>query len=191
MAAPALRLLGALGAALAAALLWLPGAADARSHARPCAGAGLRPGAASPGAIDAATLCLIDRIRAASRLAPLRPNRELASVASGQVLEMIRLDYFADVRPGGQTPLALVDATGYPASAATVAIGQNIAWGTGRYMTPAGIVAAWMSSPPHRAIILDSTYRDAGVAATPALPWVVGQGRVGATYAMEFGLRQR
>jgi uncharacterized protein YkwD len=58
-------------------------------------------------------------------------------------------------------------------------------------VTPAGIVAAWMASPPHRAIILDRTYRDAGVAATPALPSVVGQGRVGATYAMEFGLRQR
>ena len=33
-------------------------------------------------------------------------------------------------------------------------VGENIAWGTGRYATPAGIVKLWMNSPEHKHIIL-------------------------------------
>ena len=33
-------------------------------------------------------------------------------------------------------------------------VGENIAWGTGRYGTPEGIVSLWMHSPTHRKIIL-------------------------------------
>ena len=104
---------------------------------------------------------------------------------------MVRWDYFADVRPSGQTPLSLVGVTRYPAHTAGIAVGQNIAWGTGAYATPEHIVAEWMASPPHRAIILTGYYRDAGVAARPALPGVLRAGRSGATYAMEFGARSR
>ncbi len=35
-----------------------------------------------------------------------------------------------------------------------VTIGENIAWGTGSFGTPNGIVSQWMHSPPHRRIIL-------------------------------------
>jgi hypothetical protein len=37
--------------------------------------------------------------------------------------------------------------------------------------------------------MLTGEYRDAGIAATPAVPAVVGEGRAGATYAIEFGVR--
>ena len=33
-------------------------------------------------------------------------------------------------------------------------VGENIAWGTGRYATPQGLVKLWMQSPTHRHIIL-------------------------------------
>jgi uncharacterized protein YkwD len=33
-------------------------------------------------------------------------------------------------------------------------VGENIAWGTGSYATPQGIVGLWMRSPAHRRIIL-------------------------------------
>ena len=33
-------------------------------------------------------------------------------------------------------------------------IGEDIAWGTGSYGTPEGIVSQWMHSAPHRRIIL-------------------------------------
>jgi uncharacterized protein YkwD len=156
----------------------------------PCPGADLRPSASNTPAIDAATLCLIDQVRAVHGLTALRSNRELGTVATSQVANMVRWNYFADVGPTGQTPLSLVVVTRYPAHAADFAVGQNIAWGTGSDTTPASIVAAWMASPPHREIILSAQFRDAAVAVKPAVPSVLDVGHEGATYAMEFGVRR-
>jgi uncharacterized protein YkwD len=155
-----------------------------------CSGERLRPTPANAATVDQATLCLIDRIRAAHHLRALRPNSQLLGVAGSQVSSMISRDYFADVRPSGQTPLSLIAVTAYPAHAADIAVGQNIAWGVGPYSTARRIVAEWMRSPPHRANILSGVYRDAGVAVKPAVPGVLRAGRHGATYAMEFGVRR-
>jgi uncharacterized protein YkwD len=153
------------------------------------AATGAEPTPSNREADEVATLCLINRIRAAHHLPALRDNRQLASVADSQVTSMVARDWFSDVRPGGITPLALVGSTSYPARAATIAVGQNIAWGTGSFSTPAHIVSEWMASPPHRAIILTRQYRDAGVSIEPAVPGVLHAGHAGATYAMEFGRR--
>lgn len=168
------------------------GSEQARSAAAgsPCPGESMLPSAANVGAVDAATLCLINRLRSAHGVRSLRANRELRHVASSQVDTMVRRDYFADDRPTGQTPLSLVAITRYPAHTAGFAVGQNIAWGTGLFSSPEHIVAEWMASPPHRAVILTSKYRDGGVAVEPALPGVLQKGSAGATYAMEFGVRK-
>jgi uncharacterized protein YkwD len=42
-------------------------------------------------------------------------------------------------------------------------VGENIAWGTGSYGTPAGIVGMWMHSPAHRHIILMPTLHRVGL----------------------------
>jgi uncharacterized protein YkwD len=154
-----------------------------------CADAHLRPTARNGRAVETAILCIVDEIRASTHLAPLHANRALGTVASSQVTTMVRWDYFGDVRPTGQTPMSLVAVTPYPAHAADVSVGQNIAWGTGGDTTPERIVASWMASPPHRANILSAAYRDAGVGVTPALPGVLHAGRHGAIYAFEFGVR--
>jgi uncharacterized protein YkwD len=164
-------------------------ARTAGAGSSPCPGENLNPTGANVRAVDAATLCLINRLRNVRGVGPLRANRELRRVASSQVVEMVRRDYFADVRPTGQTPLSLVAITRYPAHAAEFAVGQNIAWGTGSDTTPVHIVEEWMASPPHREIMLSGEYRDAGVAVTPAVPTVLGAGGHGATYAIEFGVR--
>jgi uncharacterized protein YkwD len=176
-------LLSALSCSVAAAE---PRASAAASS---CSGATLRPTGTDDATVDAATLCLVNGVRASYRLHPLRANRQLAKVATSQVATMIRWDYFADVRPTGQTPMSLVGVTRYPAHSAGFAVGQNIAWGTSSFASPEHIVAEWMASPPHRAIILTAAYRDAGVAVTPAVPGVVRAGQSGGTYAMEFGVR--
>ena len=181
-------------AALCAAIFGAQGfAADTEATASTkrtsCRGADLTPTASDSTAIGASTLCLVDRIRAAWHLAPVRANSALRALAASQVRNMVRWDYFADVRPTGQTPLSLVAATTYRARSSSVSVAQNIAWGTGPLATPARIVAAWMASPPHRRLILTGYFRDAGVAAIPAVPWRLGHGRYGATYAIEFGTR--
>ena len=186
-------MLMAAGTTCAGALLQPPRAAaraiSMARVARACPGSTVRPAGTDAAAVEQATLCMVNRIRANHHLPALRANSTLDAVAGSQVSSMVRLDYFADVRPSGQTPMALVSSTPY-AHSAYVSIGQNIAWGTGGQADASSIVLAWMNSPPHRRIILTSQYRDAGVAVTPSVPAVVGAGSSGATYAMEFGVRK-
>ncbi len=173
-------LLGASGTLAPAASLGTPAS---------CPGVALRPNARDAASVAAATLCLIDRIRAAHHLRPLQSNRALGRVAASQLSSMLSKDYFADVRPSGQTPMSLVAATGYRAHAAGFSVGETLAWGTGPYATPTHIVAEWMASPPHRELILAGDFRDAGVAVTAAVPSVLARGKCGATYAIELGVR--
>jgi len=156
-----------------------------------CAGASLRPRAGDLAAVDAATLCLVNRLRRSHGLGALRANRELAQAAAGKASGMVRADYFADVGPSGRTAMSLVAATGYRARAARVAVGQNLAWGTGSEATPARIVAQWLASPPHRRVMLSGEYRDAGVGVIAASPAVVHAGGRGATYVLELAARRR
>jgi uncharacterized protein YkwD len=44
-----------------------------------------------------------------------------------------------------------------------VTIGENIAWGSGSFGTPEGIVTQWMNSPPHRRIILTAGLHRVGL----------------------------
>jgi uncharacterized protein YkwD len=154
-----------------------------------CAGAYLRPNASDLAAVDAATLCLVNWMRAAHDARALRANGELDDVAASQIESMLSGDYFADVSPSGQTAMSVVAGTPYPAHAASFAIGQNLAWGSGEDVTPAHIVAEWMASPPHRTIMLSGEYRDAGVAVAPSAPALLDAPSPDATYAFEFGVR--
>jgi uncharacterized protein YkwD len=170
-------------------------AAAVRRHSTPCRiaeeSANLAPSAANARIVDAATLCLINQARRAHGLRALRFNRALQSVAVGQATDMVRGDYFGDNSPSGQTPLVRILASHYPprATSASLLTAQNIGWGTGPNATPSGIVRAWMESPPHRRIILTAAYRDAGVGVAAGVPSVLERGRLGATYAVEFGAR--
>jgi uncharacterized protein YkwD len=169
-----------------------PDTALAKTASPTCAGANLFPTLANAATAAAATLCLIDQIRAVYHLCPLRTNHELQTAAGAQAYDMVSQDYFSHVSPSGQTPTTRVAATRYPAHSRRVSTAQNIGWGTGHYATPASMVAAWMQSPPHRAIILTSEYRDAGVGVAIPVPSVVEEeGQSGATYAVEFGMRAR
>jgi uncharacterized protein YkwD len=164
-------------------------AAVARAASASCPGANLHPGRRNAPAVHAATVCLIDRVRAVYHLRPLRSNRYLQGVATRQVKDMVRWNYFADDRPSGLTPSALIASTGYAARARSLSTGQNIGWATGADTTPASMVSAWMSSPPHRAIMLARHFLDIGVGVTAVLPSVLERGRRGATYAVEFAAR--
>jgi len=179
------------GAAVAVACLCAGAIGTAaRAAWSPCQDANLSPNAANAGRVDAATLCLIDRLRAAYHLRPLRANGELRRLATRQVNDMVSWNYFADDRPPGLTPLALIASTRYRSHAKSLSVGQNIGWGTGPYATAASMVAGWMASPGHREIILTGEYREAGVGVAPALPPLLGQELGGATYAIEFAARR-
>lgn len=185
-------------AALLVALLALvfaapSGAAGLRAatSAAACPGAHTTPNARNAALVDAATLCLMNQLRTARGMHPLRENTALARIASGQASDMVRGHYFADQSLSGKSPLARVMASGYVAHPSGVRLltAQNIGWGTGPNATPAGIVRAWMLSPPHRRIMLTPAYRDAGVGAAASVPSGIGSRWLGGTYAVEFGKR--
>ena len=150
-----------------------------RRRPRSCAYANLRPTATDTALVDTATLCLIDQLRAAYRLRPLRANRELQAVAGEQATRMVRDDYFGDDSPSGQTPGTLIAALPYGAHASSLATAQNLGWGTRSAATPAGMVTAWMHSPPHREVILTGAFREVGVGVSPAVPSILGHGAAG------------
>jgi len=165
--------------------------AHASSSAPACAGEDSSPNGHNDALIDSATLCLMNEIRAAHQLPALRFNASLGRIASGQARDMVRGHYFGDQSISGRSPLSRILASGYVAHQAKLHLhaAQNIGWGTGHTATPAGIVQAWMESPPHRAIILTATYRDAGVGVSPSVPSGFSGQWHGGTYAAEFGTR--
>ncbi len=155
----------------------------ARSHGHgPCRGAALRPGRADMALVTRSTLCLIDRVRRAHHLRPLRMSGPLRHIASGQSADMTIGHYFGDASLSGQSPLQRILASGYRGGArGSLSIGQNIAWATGGQARPAAIVHTWMASPPHRQILLSAAYRMIGVGIHAGTP---SAGAGGATYTI-------
>jgi uncharacterized protein YkwD len=178
-----------VAAALPAPASALASSTKTKTKQHSCAYANLQPTRTNTANVDRATLCLIDQLRAAYRLRPLHSNRELQAIAGEQATGMVRHDYFGDDSPSGQTSATLIAALPYGAHASRLATGQNLGWGTRSAATPAGIVTAWMHSPPHREVILAGAFRDVGVGVSPAVPSILGHGARGATYAVEFAGR--
>ena len=61
----------------------------------------------------------------------------------------------------------------------------------GRVVDARAIVAAWLDSPPHRAIVLSPTWRDAGIGVlyAPSAPETFG-GAEAFVVTADFGLRE-
>jgi uncharacterized protein YkwD len=157
-------------------------------HAR-CAHAQLKPTARNLKLIRAATLCLINRVRAAHGERPLRGNRRLRRAAQAHSASMAFGDYFEHYGPRGQSPLSRIRAAGYISSSRVgYEVGENIAWGTLWEATPRAIVAGWMASPGHRANILNPHFRETGIGVSPHPPAALAHGQAGAIYTQDFGV---
>ena len=171
----------------------LPGSCNKHTSAsnahRACVNTRLRPSPTNTALIRGATLCLINRERAAHGERALRPNRRLRRAAQAHSVSMAFGDYFEHDGPSGQTPLTRLRDAGYISSSRVgYEVGENIAWGTLYLATPRAIVAAWMASPGHRANILDARYRETGIGVSPHPPASLAHGQPGAIYTQDFGV---
>ena len=166
------------GAALAA-LLAVPANALASSH---CRDANANPNTTSLKRIDRATLCLLNQQRRAHGLRPLRQNHDLSLASLRHARNMAVHDYFAHGDFVGR-----IRAAHYLKRTHGWMLGENIAWGSWEYATPASIVDGWMHSPPHRANILNGRFREIGIGVTRGAP--AGGVDRAATYATDFGTR--
>jgi len=93
--------------------------------------------------------CEINQQRVRAGLNPLAANRRLARAANRHARDMARHNYFSHVSLSGKSPLRRVRAAGWRRG-----VGEALAWGCGPQASPAAIVAAWLNSASHRAIIL-------------------------------------
>src|SRR5688572_28114384 len=133
-------------AALAAALLVVPAAAPSTALAA-CKNSHAHPAETSPATIRNATLCLLNRRRAANDRRKLRTNRRLAKAAVAHARDMVRRDYFAHTAPGGVSFVDRIMRQDYVGPDQGWALGENLAWGSHGLASPRAIVRSWMQSP--------------------------------------------
>jgi uncharacterized protein YkwD len=130
------------------------------------------------------TLQLLNTERAAHALPALRFNARLTQAAEAYSCDMVARHFFEHVSPSGERLQDRVAATGWLRHRPGWALGETLGWGTGQLATPASIVAAWMKSPPHRAIVLRRRYHAVGIGIAIGTPF---QQADGATFTADFG----
>jgi uncharacterized protein YkwD len=179
LAAAAAVLAAALGAAAStnAATAARSGAAGGCSNASAAAADVPAP------AVGSAVRCLVNLQRARHRRAPLTASERLRAAATAHSADMVARGFFDHVSPSGSTLTDRARRAGY----AGRTLGEDIGWGTYDLGTPAAIVAAWMKSPPHRAIILSGRFREIGVGVAIGTP--AGRSEQGAVYTLDLGRR--
>jgi hypothetical protein len=161
--------------------------AAATDHA--CPDGGLMPSTFDIEGVRAATLCLVNRERAAHREPPLRVNAELQRAAQAHTESMAFGDYVEHMGPSGDTPLSRARRAGYMSGPHSgFEMGENIAWGTGSRATPDEIVASWMASSGHRANILNPHFRDTAIGVSSHPPVSYSGGRSGGIYTEDFAV---
>jgi uncharacterized protein YkwD len=158
------------------------GVAAPDAEAQGCRGARSAPGANAP----SVTLCVINAQRRARGLPSLAANARLARAAQRHARDMVLRGYFSHVSQTGQSFADRLRRVNYARGCAWSG-GETLAWGSGSSASPASRVAAWLRSPPHRAIILSPSFREAGIGIAAGSPGNPGSG---ATYAAEFGRRR-
>jgi len=186
------RLCSRIVALVVAASVALPaaaGASPAKSSTAACAAARTDVVAATIAKASSATLCLLNRERAARDLRPLKLDRRLSSAALAHSRDMVRKGYFDHNSRDGRTPFQRMLATRYVPKGASWTLGENIGWGTLTLAQPAEVVKAWMKSPGHRANILNPQFKEIGIGIAVGVPLddpsLQDQG--GATYTTDFG----
>lgn len=188
LSVPPRRRVAAIAAPLLIAIAALVVAAPSHAASPPCAATTVAAGQAPAATVGQAVRCLVNAQRTARGLPPLRPNRRLRLAAEAHGADMVSHRFFAHVSTFSGAVTDRARRAGYLAGTQDWALGEDIAWGEGELSTPESIVTAWMNSPPHRAVILDRDFRDAGVGVTAGVP--VGDGALpGATFVLDVGAR--
>ena len=97
---------------------------------------------------ESRVLALLNDIRKDHGLSKLQASVALRNAARSHSADMLKRGYFEHDGPNESFDKRIRRFLKSPL------VGENIAWGTGRYGSPEGIVSLWMHSPTHRKIIL-------------------------------------
>lgn len=94
-------------------------------------------------AVAVRLLALINQKRVARGEVPLRDDPQLDAIALGHSQDMLERGYFAHDGPTGHTFAMRVARLHRRLDA------ENLAWGTGNYAKPVGLMNLWLGSPEH------------------------------------------
>ncbi len=100
---------------------------------------------------------LTNKQRQEKGLSVLVENEALNKAAKLKAENMFAENYWAHFAPSGKTPWDFILGSGYKFTYA----GENLAK---NFYTPDEVVVAWMNSPTHRDNLLNSNYKDIGIA---------------------------
>src|SRR4051812_19271025 len=185
---PARRAILILVLAAAVAAATALAAATARAQAPAACPAAAEPLGAAPSAVvGAAVLCLVNAERTQRGLTAVEPAPALELAAQRHAADMVARRYFAHVSPSGGTVDKRARRAGYLTEPCW-AVGEDLGWAPPAVASAQAVVAAWMTSPKHRAVILDGDFREGGVGLAARAP--TGDG-VGATFVLELGAMLR
>ena len=160
----------------------------ARAAQQDCANADLAPAPGNEAAVRAAILCLHNQIRAERGLPALKENGRLRKAAARHSSDMVSRGYVELTPPAGVTMVERIGGARDVPRNAGWALGENLAWGTGRLATPRSVMRSWMESPGHRANVVKRAYREIGIGVVIGTPTAGGGG---ATYTANFGVIRR
>lgn len=115
------------------------------------------PGPVPPATDASALLPMINEERAKAGVPPVTIEARLNQAALTHAKDMAEHGNLSHTGSDGSDPGTRITKTGYPwkTYGETIAAGQK---------TAAAVHAAWMNSPPHKAIILHGKYREVGLA---------------------------
>lgn len=143
----------ALGAVLLC-LLAVPVANSASSRAR----------VATVSALSSQVLREVNRVRAQHGLRPLALSSALTRAATNHSLSMATDGYFAHESANGAAFWQRIKLYYSSSGHRYWAVGENLVWASPN-LTAQRAVKMWMNSPPHRANLLNSQWREIGLSA--------------------------
>ena len=176
-------------AVLAVSIVAFAASASPASAASACKRWGqTQPAQLDTGEARRAVLCLVNRKRDAHSAKALDRRGALQRAAQAHTDAMISQGCFAHECPR-ESPLGIrLELVGYLTGAlSTWLTGENLAWGPELQGTPRAAVAGWMASPGHRAIMLNASFREAGVGYGRGDP--TGGSAAGGVYTLDVGKR--
>jgi uncharacterized protein YkwD len=131
----------------------------------------------------------INSLRRRHRLRPLRVAAPLARAGDAHARALARAGLFTHDWPDGRPLIRWMPAFYSHRGYRSWTVGENLLWSTVA-VTPESAVSMWLSSPPHRRLILTGSWRQIGVGVVYAerAPGAYG-GQDVYVVAAEFGTR--
>jgi len=140
--------------------------------------------------LERSILAEINAVRRAHGLAPVRGSAALDRAAGGHSRAMATVGFFSHTSPDGTVFWKRIARSYSSRGYDYWTVGENLLWSSSG-LDGARVVRMWLNSPPHRRVLLNRLWREAGISAvhTSEAPGDFGGGEATIVTA-DFGQRR-